>query len=1670
MSTAMDTGALLEAGALLAPGTHRGQDADGLTARAYIHPALDERPVVRLVGETLAEAEDLALEFLGLERRSVAAGLGQVRRETLGFPAWALVHDPANGHHALALVKDVERLGRMARSRAGAAKEGFEELGERLGRSVPHFLPTFYEQAGRCFLQHGNTGYAAVFFGKAREVERVHSLPVDEDRQRAVFLEFAFAGALTVKALKDHVRDLTQRLSPSAAWEQYRRLTVERCTAGLPPYAALPQDARRLIKAAKLDRAAEECALLAELLATPAVGRAPASFWTAYRETLVELAEREPAVRRRLLELVPTGFDNDNHARDTWLGILAETGADTLLTDPRPDPAVGAAAWLTRWAAHLQGGWHGTRRSPATYDLVRAMAPRLRAEGRPVDVFHRRYWRISCDLDLADVCLSEGIALADPPTGLERGRFGLDDWFGGSDEGRQPLEAVGGDPRFVALLRQAVADGARARGGNRTLHAIVGHPVLRRVFSEWLADRADALCGASGLPGIRSVLNEVSFARHVAADLNPAAVDRIRRHDVVQALARTLRAGLMDELGWPALDEAMRILGPRGQGGQGGRGDWQTVQEAWPALIVARRHKAVVVGPEGILLEHDLRLPDSVDRYRQPDFHYVDGELLVSWWDSHKPRAYWSARPAEVFAPAGDSGYGRQTRQPTLPLPGGGRTSGARPLHAGDTALPKRHHVISDGRTYWRLRETSTGSSWTEYEPATGAGGRSSLPALLADAVRDGSELLHASCQVLPLHPGLEGTPLGTDGAQLGHWVRADGDHFTAGTPDGTTVTMAPHDGLVPLGALRLPGGAAPVLASNGHLVCLFRDGAASGEGSLAHAAGGHRGDTFAAGTDLVPPAAYWHALRPRDEAGSQALRDLTDRQAAELFTRTAEIMDAFREQPGDPAGHPRLAPSAHLLPPGVLRPSSQEPAAKPDERAATLAVVEQLLPAVTHPALRAGIASIVCAAVQVRRGTERFTDPEQPAAATSRTAAATDMFEDYEPEHGDDMTVLSACRSLLGVSLGNTWSSHDWTVLRQIRAAGHVLAGRPATGKPLPTEHDLAALTDGWTSDPLTAPVGYTDWPALLDHLPALAYHAAAQAVDEEERAGLLLLLDALAEGPLTELGGSLRRVVLREPDRRKKRAGQVLRCGGRTVMILAGLRFDTRQDEIDWLAVDLDPSRAFGPVAHFTTVEARPAGAFPAARLRALTGLVRERGPAPWRPEAVEELAQAPGAGRAQAMLLLAGCPGTERFAATTLVALTGLKSTSLAHGNDRLTALDGASRLAVLGALLPQDPAALWEDGPDTRSAVREWTDRFGALVRLPEDLDVSFHGIASAEAVEAVLNPARTPWLSRTTTQRPDQDGRLTAADPRAVPQRHTFVSAVRALGQLAYELPAGHPLRAALPGALDAVRRRLADPALLLDLGLEFTGNGTFTAAELRKVYGLPETGGAGADGLVRAGEAFVLVPWYQDRESVLLRPAGLTGADDPAFALVAGLTGGRGTLALQALRAVLSSALERAVADSTAAGFPHDPTRAVPQLVAEAAKEYELSEDAAALYLQLLALPDPTDRNCAKWTGWKPARLKKARAELTATDLVVEAKRARAGRSLFLPGGWEALKNPALPVETWKRGHLPFHEDMRMVPMEPVAELFETAWQRVRGGDRPAFEELTTRATRKGRR
>jgi hypothetical protein len=141
-----------------------------------------------------------------------------------------------------------------------------------------------------------------------------------------------------------------------------------------------------------------------------------------------------------------------------------------------------------------------------------------------------------------------------------------------------------------------------------------------------------------------------------------------------------------------------------------------------------------------------------------------------------------------------------------------------------------------------------------------------------------------------------------------------------------------------------------------------------------------------------------------------------------------------------------------------------------------------------------------------------------------------------------------------------------------------------------------------------------------------------------------------------------------------------------------------------------------------------------------------------------------------------------------------------------------------------------------------------------------------------------------------------------------------------------------------------------------------------------------------------------------------------------------------------------------------AGAYETNPRHSAPDLTAEVSDHLAVGPDAAALYLQLLALARPTDQNVRRWNGWTAARHKKAQAELAATGAVETGKRSRAGRTAFVPGPWTDIASPHLPLETAKitaygattdgttvRG--PF---TRLLPPLPVHELFARAWEEAR--------------------
>ncbi|MEU5865419.1 DNA-binding protein [Nonomuraea sp. NPDC047529] len=1616
--TVSEAGELLDAGAVLPPGTEgAGERAVPLVARAYRHPGLDDRVIVRLVTEELSTAEDAVGGFLGLVPEGEPAVVGLGLRRSLGFPEWVLVHHPQDGHHALAVVPELERVARQTRTKPKMALDAYQKLAGQLAASVPHFLPTFYEQAARVFAAADNTQYAGQLFSAARRAEAQHGLAVDDDRLDAVFLEFALAGALPVKVLSGYAKELTARLPAAEALSRFARLCVRRTAGGLAPSAQMAADIRRLARAAGVDAETAEQDYLAEVLTLPAVMQAPTGWWKSHAPAVAALARQRPELRGTLLNVIPEGRDRE--LPGIWLDILESADATAGLHTDVPEEersADGAAGWLRRFLAARQRTWGVPPHLPALHALIERMADRLRDELTATG----GTLAVDDDADLIDLLLSRGVPVADPGDGA---RLRLDVWAGHED--RRDLHALAADGRFHVAFRRGADHLDADDEGRAAVRALAGSLGGGPMLAEWvrLVARRSA---AAGLPTLPDALRRLSWLPGEALAL---AEDEVRRAatdaDVAGVLARALRSGIIDELGWPAFEEAATQLVPEKDV------DDLVVCDAWPHLVVAGTAQARVLSADGVVLTHDLRVPRD-DTWSDPGFHYVDGDLLV-YWDSRDRtnglRGYWHTSADRVRDLDGTD-RSRGTRLDyylgedpvSLAVPGGGRTTGYGTLHAGDTAVPDERHLITDGTSFWTWVRAERDSGWYEFDPAGGGIGRRSLPAFLTGTSDDKP----GEGWLLPA-PSAEPTPVGApvDGLYGLRVIELpDGSH-RAEDLSGTTVTLPPDAG-VPVRVLTFPGAERPcaVVRTSYRISLVDADGVV-----LAEYRTDAKPGAFGAGMPILPPERYWYCLRPRDLDGSAALRRL-DRETA------AALLEAAEPQGAD-----------------------------------LLAAVRALLPEVTHEALRKGVAGIVGFAAAQQ-------DAVRTVVANLNRALAGGPAEEQGPSGPSD-TLLAEAINGVGEGHGHHYYSRD-AAFQQIRAVGRAVTGgqdRPQ----VPNHLGLPGL-----------PASNLRWERLLDHCAAVAYRLAAPTTPAEHRDALGVLLGELRDGGLPIAAGSSRwrrmTVTLRRehmvvaggsPAGGSAAGGSlsgVLPLGGGAFIVFLDLR-ETAVDGLEWTALHHDPAGAFEVPAPYTVRDRSPVGGDrEAGWLESFLTELAARGPAPWQEAAAAEFARLTGVSQTAARLIVAGFPQVDTYERTFLDkearAVIGVKVTDAAVAKDELRALGPDVRRAVTGALLPADPARLWTDGPDVAAAARVWNDHVGQRLALPEWLlgeaagALRAAGDDAAQCLRAVLDPATAPELGvdlewEVRGDRVHPVGQGTGFSGRSL------VMAVATAAWLAHRLPAGHPLRAGLPAVLSAVRDRLANPRLLIDLD-RYVGLPGF-----RKVAGTPTEVGEGYE---RYGA--VVMATYDSQPSPALRPGLLDAAgEDPYLRALIGLNGS--FPAVSALRTALDPGFAALLADpgdprqgdrdADGTWWPQDPTRSVPDLVVDVAKAHGLGEDAAAVYLMLLAMPDPTDRNAARWTGWKPARLKAARAELAGADLVVQAVRARAGRSLFLSGGWSEQRTPRLPLEQWK---LPMFSpnaglDGPLVPGEPVADLYARAWRRVQDGDVPRFEQLDVKRGRR---
>ncbi|MEV7614215.1 hypothetical protein [Streptomyces sp. NPDC089799] len=1560
------------------------------------------------------------------------------------YADWVTAHDP----DAAEVARDLIDFMRAELGRSYDKPGGFvDTMAYRARQLPPAHLPWFWDTVGHRLIGYGSRpggrAYAA-----ARAAEAEHGLPVDPGYRRANALLFAAGGAMPAKEFGAHQRFLTATLDPAGAHTELERFL----TAWAGSRADLPADLVRRVRASAKAAGhgeAEIARMTGAILSVTRKKSVPDALLDAACTVLTAHPPTD-TVSAGLVEVFPEGVTDGG----AWLRLLDGCGAAAAMAEGRVVPEGG----LHRWVGHFvhmyqytRAGGGGVTRQPLPgefLDLVGALGPGLRAEGGPVTVHTTRHHYQGFDADVLDALLAAGVAVVDPGPEM-RMRF----W---GERSRRDLVALAADPVFGPRLEGTVHEHllpnwspARVRRAGTAITLLPGNEGIAQGVAARVGKLVDTV-GGGGMAGAEESLAELEtlLDRPTVTALG-GIVEALAGAGAAGALQRSLTGGLPEELAWPELESVYAgfasAAGPEGAGGPlpGVEG----VTTTWPVLTVFGRDRAVAVAPDGVRGSCRFTVPEDATMFA---VHYVGGSFLVSWSVEPSPyfcdTAVWSDRPEEPFAPEQlggllpfggslDGAYGFQFET----ADGGGRHSGQRVLRPGGReGIDGDELQLGDGKRIWS-NGIYNDRAWEVVDPVTGQpGGAVALPDFpgrpagadpAAEPSEAGMSVAREALQLAPLPEGLTGSPLGSRDGLVGTRIlfrtRHRGnapDHYLVESIDGRKALFdIDRAGQEPWGLWAPPEGAVEdvVLAE-----AQTRTGvrAYAADGVLLWELDGHASPRHprvkpvrkatASGGVALPPA-FWYLLRTRDAAGSRALRAVGRETAEALLAAARTGAEALR------------------------------------------AAVARELPAVTDPVLAGAVAAVAARALRVE---------ERRLALHRRVTLLAEAPPALPRRSVPDSELMPALCGLVSYGERDAW-----------RRTADV--GLAATLSALAADGACLAGTLVEEVRRLSPPAPPQDWSQLLGTVGAAAWRAAVAPTPDGERAALIALLDTWADQPFARAGGRW------WAGRAAAEVLDGLRADGITV-VSAAVRHGGSEC---WFVAPAaegadDPVPAAVPQARPVVVERDDA-----ARLRALVAAVEEHGPLPVPESAAARFAALTGVRRAVARLVVAGLVGRfDRDEDRSLVRKAPYKATPMtAEEYDGLRArLGGAGRRAVLAAALPDDPAELWRPGGIEAAVERMaavWRELVGVLPAVHDEAadaledalglsEVWARRLAGGYGAAADSTVEAAGWELAAT---PYGIGVEVRAVPPAGPELPYRTPVGLDLGQIASALvwawtdrPAGDPAVAGAAALYERLRAELDRPQLLLPLG---GGRVKDTSADIEERFG-PGRLPVAMDS--RKEEGPVPLTAYDSGPLVVCAPGGASFLRPAAVAdpevwervrELTDLTEELDRVAPLVAGGGLERMMRRAGSGVVPAGaYEADPRQSCPELVARVAERLGAGADAAALYLQLATLAAPTDRNVRRWNGWTTKRHAEVRAELLGTGAVVEAKRARAGRTLFLPGEWTELKAPHLPLETVK---LAPHEVRplwgnsirspfgRVLPTAPLHEMFAAAWQRLHPQD-----------------
>lgn len=1618
---------LFEAGAFLPPNTKLKRDdhADDISARTYTHPALGDQPVVRLTPDNLAAGDDLTMDFLGFEAPQVIGPVAKQRRRALGFPGWALVNDPKHAKFALEVVKDFKKHSRKAKSKPGHANDGFLEIAAQLGKSVAHFLPSFWEQVGREYIELGNSTYASRAFSKAREAENVHGLKVDEKLRQDAFLEFALSGCVSAKVLTEYGKELQTAHKPKEAWDFFRDLCVRRTLGGLAPWTSMIKDVQSLVKAAKLDVEEEIHKLLTEMIDSPALSRASQGFWKGASKFIKTLVKKDDHVAGALLNLIPQTSSWERDDIWWWLDFLEEwkilenAWAEGVSTEAGPEG--GPASWVSRV---LQ---IPSRPRQKVFDILDAMAERLKKDGQPVVPYQKPRWgdRREAEIDVLETLLEQGVPIADAPKGLE---LSLRNWANVQDEGEPPVDRPK-DPLLVAQddrFRERMFESLDHVFGDAAFQAAAaGKEALAEARREWLL-KLIAKAGEKALPDAEDALTGLDSS--TTAELFgefPDAYEELKKVDLLPAITRTLQGGIMDEYGWPKLEEVFDQMVAKGNKPQ--------AFGSFPYAIVTDGLNATVIKGDEIVHEAEIKL-DKGAELRKLD--YLDGDLLVKAGERYQCKMYWNSKPKDkvdtwFYSESGLSGI-------AIDLPEGGTVVGRTVFHSGDTKNIDRSYgeLTYDGEHFWHLDWNSDHSEqyMVEFDPATGKDGRKSWPSFYEDFMNEETEFDVRNSDIFYVGDVVNGSPLGSKDGLVGHRLRQYKNNENKRDFEGIDGRSLTSDKpfFLCAGLLDRAGAAGffPLCARYRETEIWDPDlnypVTKLGQGVGAY----NRG--FVCGL----PAHYWHFLRVRDEATSKKLRTISQKDVQSLIDAGCTDFDEAKKK--------------------VFTEAEDFPTLD--------AAIKKLLPKLKHERFFAGLRSVVIQAVRQVRKLERLIKERDPSKIKVTKIA-----------QGADASVPP----VMGMVL--RYAPHIPGELQIFSCLGEVYEFLSGQVEQIQIPDRMENLLQFFFKD--------------FDRKAWLAYWTKDQSSDDH----WLTFLKACSELELFNLRGKIR-VYSAEVDK--------------SVPFLTDDEMENLRDVI-FCYVQNDSrfliSKSWRYFTFFEYTEADKFETIEGVDTKRLDMSDLEILTPNWNQEQIQKfaklaesneqvypdqdfmqaLADDMGLSLGEVVLIWFGYPKLDsyesNFMPKHLREQYKLKVKEANAARESLNALDESLRGELLSALLDGDPAEYWES-PPTKMADRlkaAWKKHKPNRLELPLDMletlsDAFAYSLDNTEILVALNEPEKNPIFNTKRKWKPDFEDRLEFVADGTDPEFNSEVleGCAMAIAFLAYNLPVGDPSRKQMANVYDATLKVLDNPELILNVEPSYFYDEKDQDAALKTLKNVIKKTKKlkGAD----FGEEGAFIAGIQYRHTLIrgVRPAKLKKpADYEKFEKQIQATDFGGNAPIKALQIVklmrspeMKSLIQRLKKTSVPDGqYEANPLLSAPTLVEEVAKKLGVSENAAVYYLQILALHDPTDKNVQRWNDWKSVAIKKATKELIDGDHLVEAKRSRAGRKVFLPGAWEALKAPHLPLETWKMPLFHLVRDEynraapplpRILPLEPVHELFSRAWQRVLDGDEPKYEEV----------